>query len=402
MGALLIIGCIVLAGIIIFQIARINEMIKTVRGEKESQEKSYNGSAVAMVVFGILFLFFTIWSAYYYKNSMLGYGPHTSASEHGGSIDHLFNVTLLATGIIFVITHILLFYFAWKYRHKEGRKVLYMPHDNKLEVIWTVIPSVVMAYLVINGLVAWNKTMDTVKPNDNHIEVEVTGMQFAWILRYPGPDNKLGTRDFKLISGTNDMGQDWNDPKNWDDFKPDEIVLPKGRKVLLRINSRDVLHSVFLPHFRVKMDAVPGIPTSFVFTPTMTTEEYKQNLRKYPEWNTPADPNEPNGKKRWEMFTFELACAELCGNSHFAMRRPVRIVSETEYAAWLKGQQSYYLANVRGKSDDPNLGKKLPIDALAPADTTPAADSTAVPGDTTTTNIDTTTNNPADTSVKKN
>lgn len=383
MGTLLIIGCIVLAGIIVFQIARINEMIKSVKGEKESTEKSYQSSAVAMTVFGILFLFFSVWSAYYYKNKMLGYGPHTSASEHGVIIDHLFNVTLLATGIIFIITHILLFYFAWKYRYKENRKVLYMPHDNKLEVIWTVVPSVVMAYLVINGLVAWNKTMDTVKPNDNHIEIEATGMQFAWILRYPGPDGKLGTRDYKLISGTNDMGQDWTDPKNWDDFKPDELVLPKGRKVQIRINSRDVLHSFFLPHFRVKMDAVPGIPTSFVFTPSMTTEEYKQNLKKYPEWNLPADPNDPNGKKKWETFTFELACAELCGSSHFAMRRPVRVVTEAEYQAWAKSQQSFYLTNVRGKSDDPNLGKTLSIDAINQANSGSEKDTTSVKSDTT-------------------
>ncbi|HQW10531.1 MAG TPA: cytochrome c oxidase subunit II [Saprospiraceae bacterium] len=370
MITLLIIGCILLAGTIIFQVARINEMIKSARGEEISSEKSNNASAVGIVVFGIAFLVLTIWSSWYYKNQMMGYGPHISASEQGVSIDKLFNVTLIMTGIVFVITHILLFYFSWRYRYKKGRKVLFMPHDNKLEVIWTIAPSIVMAYLVINGLVVWNKVMDTVKPGDNHIEIEATGMQFAWILRYPGLDNKLGTRNFKLIDGTNDLGQDWKDPKNWDDFKPDELVLPKGRKVKVRINSRDVLHSFFLPHFRVKMDAVPGIPTSFVFTPSLTTEEYKQNLRKYPEWNVPADPADPTGKKKWETFTYELACAELCGSSHFAMRRPVRVVSDAEYKVWVKSQKSYYMENVRGKDFDPNKGKTISIDP-APS-TTPA------------------------------
>lgn len=216
--------------------------------------------------------------------------------------------------------------------------------------------------------------MADIKPDEKHIEVEVTGMQFAWIVRYPGIDNILGTRDFKLTSGTNDLGQDWNDPKNWDDFKPDEIVLPKGKKVRIRILSRDVLHSFFLPHFRVKMDAVPGMPTYFVFTPSMTTEEYKNNLKKYPEWNVPADPSDPESKLKWEAFTFELACAELCGDSHFAMRRPVRVVTPEQYDAWVKSQQSYYLANVRGKDDDPNKGKPITINGVVNNGPAPSAE----------------------------
>jgi len=386
MTALAILGCILLVGLVVFQMARINEMIKRIKGEEAAAEQSTNTTAWALLAFVIVFLSAAIYSAYHYKNHMLGYGPLVPASEHGGYIDKLFNVTLLATGIVFVITHILLFYFAWKYRYKKGRKALYMPHDNKLEVIWTAAPAVVMAYLVINGLVVWNKVMQDVMPKEDHVEIEVTGMQFAWILRYPGLDGKLGARDFKKISATNDLGQDWHDPKNWDDFKPDEIVLPKGKKVRVRITSRDVLHSFYLPHFRVKMDAVPGLPTYFVFTPSMTTEEYKNNLKKYPEWNVPADPADPQGKKKWEAFTFELACAELCGDSHFAMRRAVRIVTPEQYDAWVKSQQSYYLANVRGKEDDPNLGKKLSIDAAVKQDSSaakPAETPAEAPGDST-------------------
>lgn len=370
MIALIIFGCLILVGLVVFQMSKINEMIKRIKGEEAALEQSNNNTGWALIAFMIVFLAGTIYSAYYYKNYMLGYGPLLPASEHAGFIDGLFNVTLWATGIVFVITHILLFYFAWKYKYKKGAKALYMPHDNKLEVIWTAAPAVVMAYLVINGLVVWNKVMADVVPNDNHIEIEATGMQFAWILRYPGLDGKLGTRDFKLTSATNDLGQDWNDPKNWDDFKPDEIVLPKGRKVRVRITSRDVLHSFYLPHHKVKMDAVPGLPTYFVFTPTMTTEEYKNNLRKYPEWNVPADPADPGGKKKWEAFTFELACAELCGDSHFAMRRAVKVVTPAQYDAWNKAQASYYMANVRGKEDDPLKGKVIPMDAKVKKDST--------------------------------
>ena len=363
MTALIIFGCFILVGLVVFQMSKINEMIKRIKGEEAALEQSNNNTAWALLAFMIVFLVATVYSAYHYKNFMLGYGPLLPASEHASYIYGLFNVTLWATGIVFIITHILLFYFAWKYKYTKGAKALYMPHDNKLEVIWTAAPAVVMAYLVINGLVVWNKVMSDVVPNDNHIEIEATGMQFAWILRYPGLDGKLGTRDFKLITATNDLGQDWNDPKNQDDFKPDEIVLPKGRKVRVRITSRDVLHSFYLPHFKVKMDAVPGLPTYFVFTPTITSEEYKMNLKKYPEWNVPADPADPTGKKKWETFTFELACAELCGSSHFAMRRPVRVVTSEQYDAWVKAQGSYYMANVRENADDPNKGKVIPMDA---------------------------------------
>ena len=144
-----------------------------------------------------------------------------------------------------------------------------MPHDNKLEVIWTAVPAVVMCFLVIRGLVAWNEVMADVSEGEEHIEIEATGQQYLWHLRYPGADGKLGTRNFRLIkSGENPLGQDWMDDKNLDDIMPSEIVLPVGKKVRVRITAMDVLHSFDLPHFRVKMDAVPGMPTYFVFTPT--------------------------------------------------------------------------------------------------------------------------------------
>ncbi len=145
----------------------------------------------------------------------------------------------------------------------------------------------------------------------------------------------------------------WEDPKNLDDFQPTDIVLPVGKKVRVRILARDVLHSFFLPHFRVKMDAVPGMPTYFVFTPSRTTEEYRKELSKYPEYQIPADPDEPNGPQKWEVFDYELACAELCGAGHFSMRKVVRIVEEDEYEAWLNEQTPYYFSSIRGKDSDP-------------------------------------------------
>jgi cytochrome c oxidase subunit 2 len=165
-----------------------------------------------------------------------------------------------------------------------------------------------------------------------------------------------------IDAASNPLGQDWNDPKNLDDLHPSEIVLPVGKKVRVRITARDVLHNFYLPQFRVKMDAIPGIPTYFVFTPTKTTEEYREELSKYAEYNKAKDPNDPESKMIWEEFNYELACAELCGASHFSMRRLVKIVSQEEYDAWLSQQKSYYLENVRNKPGDPLIGQVLDVE----------------------------------------
>ncbi len=295
---------------------------------------------------------------------MLGYGPHKPASAHGGVLDDLFNVTLLFCGIVFVLTHIALFYLAYRYKKVKGSKGTHWAHNNTLEIVWSAIPAVVMTYLVIKGLLAWNTVMADVKPDEVVMEIEATGYQFAWHLRYPGPDGVLGARDYKKVGPENPLGQDWTDPKNFDDFHPDELWLPINQKVRVRITARDVIHSFFLPHFRVKMDAVPGLPTYFVFTPTKTTEEYREELSQYPEYNVHKDPLDPTSPLLWEEFNYELACAELCGKSHYSMRRIVRIVSEEEYNAWLEKQQSYYASNIRNKDIDPNKGKLLDFEIL--------------------------------------
>jgi len=360
MTALLTILCIALIAIIAIQIGKVTELASKIRGEEDMQEMVNRRNANYSLVFMIIFLVACIISAGYYKNYMLGYGPHESASEHGKSLDSLFNITLFFTGIVFFLTQIALFYYAFKYKGVRGRKPLYLPHDNKLEIIWTAIPAVVMTFLVVGGLDAWNDVMADIAPGEDHIEIEGTGYQFAWHLRYPGPDGKLGARNFKLINGVNPLGQDWTDEKNLDDLHPSEVVLPVNKKVRVRITARDVLHNFYLPHFRVKMDAVPGMPTYFIFTPTKTTEEYRQELSNYPEYQVP-DPNDPE-KMLWETFNYELACAELCGTGHYSMRRLVRIVSEEEYKAWLSQQQSYYLSSIRGTDDDPLKNEVLDIE----------------------------------------
>lgn len=357
MTALLVFLSIILIVVIAIQIGKVTELAAKIRGEEEMQEIVNGRQGIYMMVFMVAFLVLTAYTGGLYKNYYLGYGPMQAASAHGGKIDGMFNVTLIICGIVFVVTQILLFYYAWKYSGRRGAKAKFIPHDNKLEMIWTAVPAVVMAFLVIRGLDAWNEIMADVQPGEDYLEIEATGFQFGWALRYPGPDGVLGTKNYKLISGSNPLGQDWTDEKNVDDFHADELVLPKGKKIRVRITSKDVLHNFYLPHFRVKMDAIPGIPTYFVFEPQKTNEEFREQLRNYPEYQVPSDPKDPNSKPKWEAFDYELACAELCGNSHFAMRKTVRIVEPEAYEMWAMQQKSYYLSNIRFKDEDPNKDK---------------------------------------------
>ncbi|KAA6435943.1 cytochrome c oxidase subunit II [Rufibacter glacialis] len=242
------------------------------------------------------------------------------ASEHGIAIDSMFWLTMAVIGFVFVLTHILLFLYSYKYQHQEGKRAFYYPHNNKIEIIWTVIPAVVMALLVFSGWKTWAKI--TSPAPDNAVVVEVMGKQFNWLTRYPGADNKLGLVKHTLIDATNEFGLDLTDQNAQDDFagEPSAFHVPKGVPVLLKIRSRDVIHSVFLPHFRVKMDAVPGMPTTFWFIPTKTTAEMQ------------SETGNAN-------FQYELACTEVCGRGHFAMKLNMIVDEPEEYQKWVEAQQ---------------------------------------------------------------
>ena len=357
---------VILLGVILVQLGRVSELAAKIRGEEEVYLQQNNRTGFYFLVFLVVFLVFCVVSAWLYKDRMLGYGPHASASSHGLELDSIFNVTLFFTGIVFVLTHIALFWFSYKYKEDKNRPSTFFVHSTKLEIFWTVIPSIVLIFLVVRGLNVWNNVMADVGEDEDYIEIEATGYQFAWDIRYPGPDGKLGTRDFMQIDpASNPLGQVWTDVKNIDDFHPDKIVLPVGKKVRVRIGSKDVLHNFYLPHFRVKMDAVPGLPTYFIFTPTKTTAEYRQGLRDYPEYQAPSDPDEPDGARRWETFDYVLACAELCGKGHYSMKRIVEIVEEDEYNKWLAEQNSYFMSNIRNTDADPFKGQLLDTEILA-------------------------------------
>lgn len=358
---------LVLLGVIVVQIGKLIELSAAIRGEDEARLEANNTTGLLLAGFGVVFIFATVYSAWFYKDWMFGYGIGLkSASENGHLLDEAFNITLIFTGIVFVLTQLVLFYYSWRYRETKESSAEFISHNNQLEVIWTVIPAVVMTFLVVQGLNTWNTVMADVATDavpsqmptsDNeYIEIEANGYQWAWQIRYPGADGLLGETYYRDIDpAVNPFGQNWEDAKSLDDFYPNEIVLPKGKTVRVRITARDVLHNFFLPHFRLKMDAVPGMPTYFVFTPKYTTAEYRMLLKDNPNYQLPSDPKDPTSAPRWENFEYELACAELCGKGHYSMKKIVRIVTDGEYKAWLKEQPSYYDANIKGKANDPFL-----------------------------------------------
>jgi cytochrome c oxidase subunit 2 len=275
------------------------------------------------------------------------YLPEAS-SEHGMEIDKMFNLTLLITSIVVIITHLILLYFVYKYRWSDSRRALYYHDNNKVELMWTVAPAIVLTVLVLDGTKNWNAIMQP--PPENAVEIELTGKQFAWNIRYAGSDNQFGKTNFRMISAENELGFDWADESGKDDVMPGEIYMPVNKPILLKIRARDVLHSVYLPHFRVKMDAVPGMPTQFWFTPNKTTKEMRVKLNN-------------------ENFNYELACTEVCGRGHFSMKRNVVVVTEEEYQEWLRKQKPYY------KAPESDLPVQVAIDSTG-------TDSTAIPTET--------------------
>ncbi|NNC94797.1 MAG: cytochrome c oxidase subunit II [Chitinophagales bacterium] len=341
MGITLLLGllALILLFYVLFRIARTSELASILRGDIHNYQYASKVNGVLMMAFLIIGLIMIVYSSMIYIPKML---PE-AASVHGAKTDRLFNITLFFIGVVFVLTQIVLFYFSWKYREKEGRKAFFYSHNNMLEVVWTLIPAVVMTVLVVMGLQTWFSIFPShdEMPEDR-LEIEVTAKQFNWIVRYAGMDGEFGPRmiDTNYISQTNELGIMWENKASQDDIMPKEIHLIKDKPTLVRLGALDVLHSFYLPHFRVKMDCVPGLPTSFYFIPTKSTEDMKEILSTQKEWQK---INEETGEEEWKSFKYELACTELCGKSHYAMQMDV-IVHENEqkFMEWAEAQTPYY------------------------------------------------------------
>lgn len=323
METFFLIVIIVLIFLVIFQIAKASEYVSVLKGEEKVRKQNNKINGFFMIGFLVLGLI-GVWycNKLYYPGNLFSWG---SASKEGLAIDDMMWITLYITGFVFIVTQVLLFWFAFKYQHSDKRKALYYAHNNKLELIWTVIPALTLTVLVGFGLKYWFKfTGDA--PKNSQI-IEITGHQFGWEMRYPGKDGVLGRKDFKKTDAGkgNQLGIDWDDKASHDDIHtPTTMYVVVKKPVKLVINSQDVIHDVGLPAFRLKMDAVPGMPTTLFFTPLYTTAEMQKRT---------GNPD----------FEFEIVCDQLCGKGHFTMRGVIKVVTQVEYNAWMRKQTPAFL-----------------------------------------------------------
>jgi cytochrome c oxidase subunit 2 len=355
MSLYLSIAIIALIFVVIFQIAKASEYVSVLKGEENSRKQNNKINGFLMIVFLVLgFVGVYVCNELYFGKTLLA---HEAASVQGEKLDQMLWITLAITGIVFIVTQFLLFWFAYKYQENENRKVFFFAHSTKLELIWTAIPAITLTVLVIFGLRNWFFfTGDAPK---NAMVVEVTGKQVGWIFRYPGKDAVFGKKYYKNIDpATNSVGIIWDDKYAQDDILTEQTMyVVKGQPVKLIIGSRDVIHDVGLTAFRLKMDAVPGIPTTMWFTPKFTTKEMREKT---------GNPN----------FAYEISCDQMCGNGHYSMKGIVEVVEQDEYDLWMAKQKAQYLVANPDKDPEAVAAAKA---AAADATKTPDAkkDSTA-------------------------
>ncbi len=384
MTKLLILIVVVLGILAIAQLARVYELTARLRGKREEEISTADNrmNATLMLTFLVAYFVFFLWLIVAYKDKMLP----LAASEQGVETDWLMNFNWVLLGIAFVITNVLLFYFAFKYVYSKDRRSFWQPHNNKLELIWTIVPAAVLAVIIIYGLNSWNKITAPASPDAQ--VVELYAKQFDWTARYPGADGMLGATDFRLINGTNPLGivteasiatrlaelevekrtadsllhhgilpddkmaeleervgylgrmsmrvrnlrtvmeQDIKangEASTYlhgsDDVVTKDFMLPVHKEALMLIRSQDVIHSVFIPHLRVQMNAVPGMTTQIKVVPTITSDSMRTHVMRDPDFN------------------FVLLCNKICGASHYNMQMPLMVVSGTDFDTWVKTSQ---------------------------------------------------------------
>lgn len=447
----LLIGVALLIGAIIVLTFDISALTTRVTGKKVLNWNKIN--AWLCLIFIVVAMSAAFWEFFYHGKLVLT----EEATAHTARMNKMFNSTLFFTGIVFVIVQIVLFWFGFIYQGKEGRKASYVSHNNKLEIVWTIIPGVVMAYLVLMGMSTWSDI--TKKTDTNPAEIEVFAYQFGWKARYPGADKKFGEASFNYISGSNPLGlpvereidaliKDLNKKLNgetivkangekevkpglyeqasdslftinynklleeyekfgitytedkrkaledkidriesgealddlkasiyrkekqidriaqikaaptakeavfngstYDDIITQEIHLVKGKEVVMLFRARDVIHSAWIPHFKVQMNVVPGMQTRFRFTPIKTTAEAREERNN-------AD------------YDYYLFCNKVCGSAHYNMKIKVVVETQEEYDEWMKGQTPAFVENPTVEEEN-----TAPSEEEMPADSTAA------------------------------
>ena len=352
MTILLSILAVTLLAISVWQITKIFEISNLGAKKDDSQvasEKDNDLQGKLMFAFLVFIYLVTIYSFVSYTKVLLP----DSASEHGYTYDKLMLISFLVIFFVQTVTQALLHYFAYKYRGINGRKASFITHNNKLELVWTVIPAIVLFVLILYGMTTWSDIMNF-EEDEDALVVELYAAQWNWKARYAGDDNVLGDANVRFLNdfdGRNSVGIDSSDPNGLDDIVvTQEFHLPVNRKVIFKIRSQDVLHSAYMPHFRAQMNAVPGMITEFSFTPTVTTAEMRLNpevVSKVNRINKIRYDNSQEliakGEEALEPYQFDylLLCAKICGASHYNMQMKIVVESEKDFNKWLNDQNTF-------------------------------------------------------------
>lgn len=349
MTALLTIIIVLFVAVALWQMVKIFDLAQV--GSSNSQIADDNDNKLnGYLMMGFLVFIYAITIASFWY---LGDLPLVSnaASAHGPELDNLMIISMIIIFIVQTITQFLLHYFAFKYKGEKGRKALFYADNNLLEAIWTIIPVIVLAGLIIWGLFTWNDIMN-VSDEDDPLVIELYAQQFNWKARYGGNDNVLGQANVRLIDldRANILGVAEDDPNAQDDVIVTELHLPVGRPVLFKMRSQDVLHSAYMPHFRAQMNCVPGMVTQFGFTPTITTANMRQNpdmIDKVKNINTIRTEKSKaltaTGEEALEPYEFDylLLCNKICGKSHYNMQMKIIVETQEEYDTWISEQKTF-------------------------------------------------------------
>jgi cytochrome c oxidase subunit 2 len=382
-GKLITLIVIVLGVIAIAQLVRVYELTSKLRNRGEHEVSQRDNNLNAKLMFGFMF---ALYAFFFYLIATFGWtGRGEAASNIGKETDWLLNLNFIIIIAVFFLTNTLLFYFTFKYVRKEGVKALYFPHNNKLEMIWTIVPACVLAVIIILGLKKWNQaTGDATK---EAIRVELFSKQFDWTARYAGMDNQLGRFDYKLTTDNNELAlltvstidsaiasmeygpngiktleaklNDFKlmmipedrekmeldlsrkqrmirllyqmkerhnanvDASAWDDIiQKDTLFLCVNKEYEFNFRAKDVIHSAFFPHFRAQMNTVPGMVTRFKFTPDITTNEMRERM------------NNPK-------FNYILMCNKICGGAHYKMKMVVVVLDDSKYKSWISSRKTF-------------------------------------------------------------
>ena len=349
MNLFLILSVLVLIAISLWQITKIFELSQAKKiNTQVADDEDNNLNGKLMFVFLIFIYGITIFSFWAYGDVLLP----DAASEHGSDYDNLMWISFAIIFFVQTITQALLHYFSYKYRGAKGKKALFYADNDKLEMLWTIIPVITLAGLILYGLYTCTDIM-TVEENDEALVVELYAQQFNWKARYAGEDGVLGDANVRFLQdfdGKNLVGIDATDPNGFDDVVVQELHLPVGREVIFKMRSQDVLHSAYMPHFRAQMNCVPGMITEFAFTPNITSEEMRQD----PEVVAKVKKiNKIRAEKSKELvasgdvaldpyeFDFLLLCNKICGASHYNMQMKIIVETEKEFENWMSSQQTF-------------------------------------------------------------